>query len=357
MIGAANRPRRVTAGSVMDEMGAETGPADPRRDGVLALGLDIGGTKLAAGVVGSDGRVWSWLTMPTGAKDGPAAVIERQLELGHEALAAAGVTWDEIPWIGIGCGGPLDPVAGIIQSPPNLPGWDDVPLVRMVEEALGRPAVVENDATAAALAEYRFGAGRTRAARHLVYLTISTGIGGGLVLDGKLYRGAVGNAGELGHLTVDYRGRPCGCGRRGCLEAYASGTNIAARAREALAGGRASSLGGLAEVTARDVAHAAATDALAGEVWDETMQILGSAMANILDAFNPDLVVLGGGVTRAGDQLLGPVRRLGLAQAMAPARRSGDIVLAELGDRLGVVAAATIAFERLGAGTSADPGR
>jgi glucokinase len=223
-----------------------------------------------------------------------------------------------------------------------------VPLVATVSEALDRQAVVDNDATAGAVAEYWFGAGRSRGVRHLVYLTISTGVGGGLILDGHVYRGAAGNAGELGHLTVDYRGRQCGCGRRGCLEAYASGTNIARRVVEALAGGEDSVLRELPEVTARDVALAAAEgDALASRIWDETTSILASAVANILDVFNPELIVLGGGVTSAGDQLLLPVREGALAQAMAPAARSAEIVLAELGDRLGVVSAAAVAFERL----------
>jgi glucokinase len=318
-------------------------------DGRHALGLDVGGTKLAAGVVDRDGTVRSSLVISSRVEDGPEAMIARLVELGRRAVAESGVPWSAIPAVGIACGGPLDPKAGIIQSPPGLPGWDGIPLVAMVTEALDRPAVVDNDATAGALAEWWYGAGRAGAVRDLVYLTISTGIGGGLILDGRVHRGAAGNAGELGHLTVDYRGRQCGCGRRGCLEAYASGTNIAARAREALAGGDApSSLRDLAVVTARDVAEAAAAgDLVARAIWDETTEILGSAVANILDAFNPELVVLGGGVTRAGRQLLDPVRELGLALAMPPARRSGDVVLAGLGDDLGVVSAAAVAFERM----------
>ena len=325
-----------------------------RRAAPLVLGLDVGGTKLAAGVVAADGAVCSFLRIASQVDQGPDRMIERHLDLGREAVRAAGVSWDEISAVGIACGGPLDPVAGIIQSPLSLPGWDDVPLVAIVQRALDRPAVVDNDATACALAEYRFGAGRGRGLGSLVYLTISTGIGGGLVLDGRLFRGAAGNAGELGHLTVDYLGRRCACGRRGCLEAYASGTNIAVRAREALATGRASSLAALPAVRAEDVAAAAAAgDPLAAEIWDETTAILGSAVANILDVFNPDLVVLGGGVTRAGEQLLGPVREAGLRQSMPPARRVADVVLAALGDEVGVVGAAAVAFERIEAARAA----
>jgi glucokinase len=148
---------------------------------------------------------------------------------------------------------------------------------------------------------------------------------------------------------VDYLGRHCACGRRGCLEAYASGTNIAVRAREALDTGRSSTLAALSKVRAEDVAAAAASgDELAAEIWNETTAILGSAVANILDVFNPDLVVLGGGVTRAGGQLLEPVREAGLRQSMPPARRVADVVLAALGDEVGVVGAACVAMDRLG---------
>ncbi|MEJ7748481.1 MAG: ROK family protein [Candidatus Limnocylindrales bacterium] len=328
-------------------------PPDPAASGGwqpsdLVLGLDIGGTKLAAGVVGADGRVWAFDVVPSRREEGPAGMIPRLLHLGQAVVAAAGLDWSAVKAVGIACGGPLDPAAGVIQSPPSLPGWDEVPLVAIVGAKLDRPTVVDNDATAGALAEWWYGVGTRGDVRTLIYLTISTGVGGGLLLDGRLFRGSAGNAGELGHLTVDRLGRMCGCGRRGCLEAYASGTNIALRAREALATGEASSLALLPRVTARDVAEAAAAgDRLGGRIWDETTAILGSAVANILNIFNPDLVVLGGGVTRAGDQLLLPVREAGLRQAMPPAARTADIVLAGLGDRLGVVSAAAIAFERL----------
>jgi glucokinase len=316
----------------------------------LGLALDVGGTKLAAGVVGGDGRVLARRVGPSRVEDGPPRMLERHLELGREAVAASGVPWTGIRAVGIACGGPLDPLAGIIQSPLSLPGWDDLPLVEIVGGALDRPTVVDNDATAGALAEWWFGAGRERVVHNLVYFTISTGVGGGLVLDDRVYRGAAWNAGELGHLTVDDRGRRCACGRLGCLEAYASGTNIAVRAGEALAASDEPSL--LRDVpapTARDVAEAAAAgDPLGTRVWDETMEMLGSAVANVLDVFNPELVVLGGGVTRAGEQLLEPVRRIALESAMPPAARSGEVVLSGLGEDLGVVSAAAVAFERLG---------
>ncbi|HEY3522356.1 MAG TPA: ROK family protein [Candidatus Limnocylindrales bacterium] len=324
------------------------------------LALDIGGTKLAAAVVDATGSVSGFRTVPADRASGPDEMIERHLALAREVVAdAADDDWDSIEVVGIGVGGPLDPERGIVQSPPNLPGWDTIPLAEIVARAFDRPVYVENDATAAALAEAWWGSGR--GCGTFVYLTISTGIGGGIVVDGRVLRGANGNAGELGHISVDYRGWPCpGCGRRGCLEAFASGTNIARRAREAVTeavaggqAGRATILVGLAGTPDRiDAVHvaaaAAAGDPLAAEIWDATTDVLGAGLATILDVFNPDRIALGGGVTRAGDLLLGPVRRAALAAALPPAAAAAEIVLAELGDRVGVAGAAAIALERSG---------
>jgi len=265
-------------------------------------------------------------------------MIARHLELGREAVAVSGVPWAEIRAVGIACGGPLDPRAGIIQSPLSLPGWDDIPLVSIVSEALDRPAVVDNDATAGALAEWRYGAGARREVHDLVYLTISTGVGGGSVVDGRLYRGASGNGGELGHVTVDWQGRECrGCGRRGCLEAYVSGTSIAERAAEA----------GLSGASAADVAAAArAGEPRAVAVWDETVKALACGVTSIVNLFDPEMVVVGGGVSGTGEQLLGPVRARVNAQAMSPSGATVKIVGAALGERVGVVGAAATAIER-----------
>jgi glucokinase len=199
--------------------------------------------------------------------------------------------------------------------------------------------VLENDATAGALGEFRYGAARD--ADTMVYLTISTGIGGGAVIDGRLHRGAAGNGGEFGHVLVRTGGRPCLCGRRGCLEGYASGTSIAQRAREAVAErGAESSLAQLAELRAEDVVAAAAQgDPLATELWDETVDALSVALT--------DLVVLGGGVTRSGDAHVVPVRERVAAAAMAPAAAASTVVLAGLGDVVCVVGAGAVAFDRL----------
>jgi glucokinase len=199
-----------------------------------------------------------------------------------------------------------------------------------------RPVVLENDATAGAAGEHRWGAGA--AASNMVYLTLSTGVGGGVVIDGRLYRGSWGNGGELGHVTVDWHGRRCrGCGRRGCLEAYVSGTSIAERAQEA----------GLDLRSAEDVAAAArAGEPGAVAIWDETIEALACGLISIVNLFEPELVVIGGGVTRSGDQLLAPVRAAVREGAMRPAGDAVDVVVSSFGDRVGVVGAAAIVYDR-----------
>ncbi|MFL6056240.1 MAG: ROK family protein [Actinoallomurus sp.] len=316
------------------------------------LALDIGGTKLAAGVVARSGEAMSFVRTPTKVEEGPEAVVKRLLDLGHEALAVSGHAPATVAAVGIGCGGPLDPVAGRVQGPPGLPGWDDVPIVDVVRAAYGRPAFLENDATAAVLGEYRFGPWRD--VRHMLYLTVSTGVGGGVILDGRLHRGAAGNGGEFGHVIVDWHGRVCGCGQRGCIEAYASGTSIARRAAEALGGGDASSMRGVERVTAETVSsHARQGDPLAVRIWEETTAALGRALAVMINVIEPQLVILGGGVTRAGDALLLPVRRTALAQAMRPAAGAARIELSAHGDAVGVVGAAASAFLHLDDGAFA----
>jgi glucokinase len=309
----------------------------------LVLGLDIGGTKLAAGVVDATGRTHSFAVVPSLPEGGARQTVDRLFALGDRAVALADVDRAHVAAVGIGCGGPLDPDRGVLLAPLHLPGWRDVPLTDWAREHYDRPAALDNDGTAGAAGEHRFGAGA--GTRFMVYLTLSTGVGGGMVTDGRLYRGATGNGGELGHITVDRTGRACkGCGRIGCLEAYVSGTSIAERAREALLGGAPSALRGVGGFTAADVQVAAlAGDPLAGEVWDETTAALGCGLTSIVNLLEPEVVVIGGGVSRAGEHLLAPARDQVEREAMARAR----VVSARLGDRVGVVGAAAIAFERL----------
>jgi glucokinase len=305
------------------------------------LGIDIGGTKLAVAVVQPNGQVLVEDRQPSQASDGPDAMIERVIGMSRAAMADARGAAGEVAAIGIGCGGPLDPWRGVVLNALNNPGWVDIPLVERIQDALGRPAYLDNDANAAALGEHRFGAGR--GVGHMVYLTISTGVGGGVILDHRLYRGANGNAAELGHISVAvHGGRPCHCGSVGCLEMYASGTSIAARYREALGPDA------VRAITAVDVTDAVRRgDPTATAVWDETMELLGGAVASIIHAFNPQLVVLGGGVTHSGDLLFEPVRRVVKERAMPWLAGAARIVPADLGRMTGVLGAVAVALDRM----------
>lgn len=312
------------------------------------LALDIGGTKLAAGVVLADGTVHGASLEETRRAEGPEVIIARLFALGRKAMAAASAAGVVHPSaVGISCGGPLDAQAGVLVNPLHLPGWIDVPIVAMARDEFGLPAALENDATLAALAEHRHGAARGE--RSMIYLTISTGIGGGAVVEDRLYRGAAGNGGEFGHITVVRGGRACLCGRAGCLEAYASGTSIGVRADEAIAAGRATSLASPA--TAEQVSRAAAAgDPVAAELWEETVSLLGQAVTDFVNILEPDVVVLGGGVTRSGAQLLDPVREIVLAGAMRPAASAVRVELAGLGDLVCVVGAGDLAHDLLAEG-------
>lgn len=311
-------------------------------DRMPVLALDIGGTKLATAVVAPDGTTHGFLVEPTAKQRGPAVVIDHLFDLGRRSVEAAGV--GQIGAVGISCGGPLDATAGILTGPLHLPGWIDVPIVAMASEAFGVPAVLENDATAAVLGEHRYGA--AQGADIALYLTISTGVGGGSIIDGRLHRGAAGNGGEFGHLMVRPGGRDCMCGRRGCLEAYVSGTSIAARAADLLAADdRPSVLREHVPVRAEHVSAAAATgDELAAEIWDETTAVLGQAVTDLVNVFEPHVVVLGGGVTRSGALLLDPVREVVRTSAMPPAA-AARITLAALGDHVCVVGAGALALD------------
>jgi glucokinase len=314
------------------------------------LALDIGGTKLAVAVVTPDGHTHGWQYEPTRREEGPDAVLRRLFAMGHRAVTAAAQEGLAAPVaaVGISCGGPLDPVEGVLECPPHLPGWFDVPVGKLAADEFEVPFALENDATAAARAEFLFGAGR--GTRTLVYLTVSTGIGGGAVVDGRLHRGSAGNGGEFGHVLVHQGGRPCTCGRRGCVEAYASGTAIAERAVEALAGQgtQDSTLARLTGVTAADVsAAAAAGDPLARRVWEETVRALGSAVTDLVNVFEPEVVVLGGGVTRSGSMLIDPVRQIVAREAMLPAARIARCELTQLGDSVCVVGAGAVALDLL----------
>jgi glucokinase len=312
------------------------------------VGIDIGGTNLVVGTVAEDGsEILGLVSEPTLAERGADAVLERITKLVRTSTAAA--RDKEIAGVGIGAPGPLDTARGIVLLTPNL-GWTNYPLRDRLTAALGRPATLDNDANCAIFGEWWRGA--ARGANHVVGLTIGTGIGGGIVLDGEIYHGVSDIAGELGHMTIDSTGRRCKCGNYGCLEAYASGPAIAARAVEGVEAGAETALpayvaGDLSRITAQVVYEAAHDgDVYAREVVHDTAKVLGAGVANIINIFNPQVVVICGGVTLAGDQLFVPLRSEVKRRAFKPAANACRIVPGELTGTAGVYGAAAVFMRR-----------
>ena len=318
------------------------------------VGIDIGGTKLATVVADSTGHILSKVRKPTLAERGPEYAIQSLFEMVRETVELASVEPSAVSAIGVSCGGPLDTKTGVVYSPPNLPGWDALPLKARLESEFQMPVTIENDANASALAEYRFGGGRGYNA--LLYMTMSTGIGGGIVIDGHIYRGANDSAGEVGHQILLPDGPLCGCGKRGCLEALCSGPAIARRAQAAihaqirepqitdaktsvttllnLAGGY------IEDVKSEHVLAAARTgDALSLQLINETAYYMGWGIANLVNILNPDIVLLGTIAIAAGDLLLNPIRKTVSGFAMQRPAAAVKIAPAQLGETLGDLAA------------------
>lgn len=280
---------------------------------------------------------------PTPAGDGPLAVLHAV------AGAVLEATGGRVPaGLAMGVPGPLDPNAGVVYAAPNLPGWEGLEAGRLLGGILGCPVVLQNDANLAGFAEWTLGTGR--GTRDFVFVTVSTGVGGGMVLDGELYTGAAGTAGELGHISVDPSGPPCHQGHPGCLEGVASGTAIAVRARAALAAGEPSRLAAASDgLDARDVQAAAeAGDPLACRLFDEAGHALGRALGGLVNVLSPEVVAIGGGLSLAGDLLLAPLRATLPEIAFAVPLRRCRVVLAALGTNSGLVGATAWAVRRFG---------
>lgn len=315
--------------------------------GHWVLGVDIGGTNLVVGAVPfGGGPAYGVRACSTEPHRGPDAAIADIARMAKEVITETlDASSGDFVGVGIGCPGPLDLAAGRVIATPNL-GWRDYPIRDRIAEVLSLPAALDNDANCATYGEWWQGAGREVGS--LVGLTLGTGIGGGYILDGEVVRGASGCAGEFGHMTIDFTGRRCACGNYGCLEAYASGPNIAARAREGLEAGYESMLrdlvgGDLSRITAQTVYDALVMgDAYAHEVMNETAKILGAGIANLVNILNPDLVVIVGGVTRAGDHLFAPLRSEVRRRAFETSVLSSRIVPGALPETAGVIGAAGI---------------
>jgi glucokinase len=307
--------------------------------------IDLGGTKVRALIADLEANVRGEHFQSTGAGDGRDAVIDRMAQALDEAATKAGVSSDSLRAVGLASPGALDLVHGLVYDAPQLPGWDGVPIVEVLRDRFGVPVLLENDANAAAIGENRFGAGR--GTRYMVYLTISTGVGGGIIVDGKVYHGATGAAGELGHMMVWPNGPLCMCGQRGCLEGIASGTGIAWRAQALVDAGKAPGLARVkqerGDLDAHEVANAARSqdpDAIA--IWEETGFYLGIALANYVNIFNPEAIVLGGGVMAEADLFYQRAEQTMLETARHEPLKHVRLLQAELGDRsgpLGMIAA------------------
>lgn len=300
--------------------------------------IDLGGTNVRAIVAGLDGKVCGDRIQPSRAAEGLESTLASMLEALQAAASEASTPVGDLSGLGICSAGWVDSEKGIVPAAPQLPGWRNVPLTKVMQERTGVRAWLENDANAAALGEHVFGAGQ--GVRHLVYITVSTGIGGGIIADGKLYGGAKGSAGEIGHTVIDPAGPLCGCGNYGCLESLASGTAIARRGEEAAARGESPKLAALKEkgeaITAEAMAAAAISgDAASREIFAEAGRFLGVALANLVNLLSPELILIGGGVAREPALFLPQAEDTMRALALGEPLKHVRLALAELGDLAG----------------------
>ena len=348
----------------------------------LTIGIDLGGTQIRVAVLRGT-QIYARASRPTGEQPTPENTLPRIYTTLQEALDQARVSLQEINGIGVSAPGPLDNRTGTLYEPPNLLSWRAIPLKDILAQKYQRPVFVENDANTAALGEYLFGAGR--GCQDMVYLTVSTGIGGGVIIKGKLLEGVNGTAAELGHITIDWQGERCPCGNIGCLEALASGSAIARKANEAIANGQGAELLAFAramlehtttipdkralpqqdlstqpldvppaptpaqspskelKVTSQTVARAAeAGIPLARAIITQAAEALGAGLVSILHIFSPEMVILGGGVMQMGSMLMEPAIKIVQERTMQANLACARIVLAQLGENAGLIGAGAL---------------
>ena len=317
--------------------------ADREIAGGVVAGVDIGGTKISIAVAHASGAIIAARRVPTDAEAGPLRALDNIESVLNDLISE---TSSPLLAIAVGSPAPIDVDRGLILSPSNLRSWVEFPVVELLEERFGVPVVLENDANAAAVGEHIYGAGR--GCENVLYVTVSTGVGGGLIINGQLYRGAATGAGEIGHTVVQPDGHLCNCGSIGCLETVSSGHHLARRAKERLRAGERSMIRemvtDLEEVTARVVVDAVTSgDRLAEDVWDEACRFLAIGIANAITLIAPELVIVGGGVASAGDLLFEPLReQVPGFVSMVPAEVI-RIVPAQLGTESGVHGAVALA--------------
>ena len=312
----------------------------------MLVGVDLGGTKIDAVLSDSCGNIKKREFKETRASEGPNAVIKRIVDTIKTVSSN-----NKIAAVGIGAAGIIDVETGLITVSPNLPGWRNIKLKDILEHELDIKTFVDNDATVAAMAEHIFGI--AVGCDHVVYVTVGTGIGGGIITNGQIYRGVSGSAGEIGHMTIDINGPLCGCGNKGCWEALASGTALEREAKAKIAEGAKTSIPKYAKesgsrISAKSVYLAAQDgDKLAKELIEQLGFYLGVGLANLINIFNPQLVVIGGGVSRMGKMLLDPARKTVRERAFELSAKAARVEISSLGYDAGPLGAVALALSEL----------
>ncbi len=310
-------------------------------DSLACVGIDVGGTYIKGGVVRDDGTVLAEKNKKTNGNQGPDAVLESIVRLVQELISESEAP---VQGVGVGVPGQIDVARGMVREAPNLPALRNIPVQQALGKRLDLPVRLDNDANVAALGEHAWGAGQ--GARDMLMVTLGTGVGGGLILRNELYHGAVGAAGEFGHTVIDHDGPLCGCGRRGCVEAFVGAAAIIRTVREQIAAGDISILSNINpdELTPKDVHQAALQhDAVARAALEKAGRYLGVGLGSVANLLNPERIVVGGGVAGAGDYILTPARKSLSEIAMKASAEAISIVPAALGNRAGWMGAARLA--------------
>ncbi|MBD5401965.1 ROK family protein [bacterium] len=311
------------------------------------IGIDVGGTNVKIALVDENGKITYSNSVPTYAKMGYEYTVNNIKQAIRDLMKETNTEAKDIEGIGFDFPGQVDCKTGVVKLAPNIPGWVNVPIAQMIEEEFNIPTRIDNDVRCAALGELKFGAGR--GCENFVCITVGTGIGSGLVINGKVVRGASNAAGEIGHIKLQMHDGPiCGCGDTGCLEAFASGPSIVAMANEYIKGGKSTKFREMAaaeggEITPYMVAKAAEEgDPVAKRIFEIIGEYIGIGLTSVINLLNPEKVIIGGGVAEAGDLLFDPIRRTIKQRAMVVAGEAVEIVPAELGNSAGVIGASML---------------
>ncbi|NQU74097.1 MAG: ROK family protein, partial [Candidatus Omnitrophica bacterium] len=301
----------------------------------LAIGIDVGGTNLKFGLVNKNGKILKEIILPTLGHLGKGMVLKRVIE-GIKEISC-GTKKTRLLGLGLGTPGLVDTVKGVVRGHTNIPGWTNIPLKKILEKEIGLPAFVDNDVNVMTLAEWACGG--AKGAQNVVCLTLGTGVGGGIIIEGKLYHGTSLSAGEIGHIPINFKGPKCMCGNIGCLERYIGNRYIADMAKKYFKKEKRSML--TPELLAKRAKHG---DRLALKVWDEVAECLAAALSGIVNFVNPEKIIIGGGVSNAGNVLFTPLRKKLREKAMPIPAKDVKILKAALGARAGIIGAAMLVF-------------